>query len=522
MMDRTRREFLTDVGRGMLVAGIGYSTAFDLGLTPALADDASGDALDFGPREPLVRLMQDTAPARLLSALAGQLRSGTSLRELVAAAALANARTFGGEDYVGFHTLMALTPAWHMAQQMPRGRKPLPIFKVLYRNTARIQAHGGRTSEVLHPIAPDHEGPVDGMDLLEAVKQKDMAEAEETFARIAQGSPEDAFNELLIAVQHESEVHRVVLPYRAWDLLDLVGCEHAHTLLRQSVRYCVDQESPQYSQRSKGGRDVLPKLLDEYKLDSRALGTRDVDEAWIEEISRTIYGSSPEIAADTVAAALADGIAPAAVSEALALAANQLVLRDAGRPEEFASAAKPAGSVHGDSVGVHSCDATNAWVNMAQIAHGRQAVACLILGAFQIPRDRQRYPAECLAGEVYPRAEHLEALGTAKPEELLREADEAIRRNDQAQACAAIARFGSAGGPARAAFDLLLRYATSEDGALHAEKYYRTASEEFARTRPAFRWRQLAALARVTASEYGYKAPGYEEAERLLPTLAVG
>jgi hypothetical protein len=30
-----------------------------------------------------------------------------SLPDVVAAAAFANARTFGGEDYVGFHTLMS-------------------------------------------------------------------------------------------------------------------------------------------------------------------------------------------------------------------------------------------------------------------------------------------------------------------------------------------------------------------------------------------------------------------------------
>ncbi len=62
----------------------------------------------------------------------------------------------------------------------------------------------------------------------------------------------------------------------------------------------------------------------------------------------------------------------------------------------------------------------------------------------------------------------------------------------------------------------MLRYACSEDGALHAEKYYRTASEEFVATRPAFRWRQLMALARVTASEYGHRSQGYEEAKKLL------
>ena len=41
MMQRNhRREFLADVGRGMLIAGAGYSLAVDLGLSPALAEDA--------------------------------------------------------------------------------------------------------------------------------------------------------------------------------------------------------------------------------------------------------------------------------------------------------------------------------------------------------------------------------------------------------------------------------------------------------------------------------------------------
>jgi hypothetical protein len=51
---------------------------------------------------------------------------------------------------------------------------------------------------------------------------------------------------------------------------------------------------------------------------------------------------------------------------------------------------------------------------------------------------------------------------------------------------------------------------------LHAEKYFRTVTEEFNATRPAFRWRQLCALARVTASEYGRPAPGMAEAKELL------
>jgi hypothetical protein len=77
-------------------------------------------------------------------------------------------------------------------------------------------------------------------------------------------------------------------------------------------------------------------------------------------------------------------------------------------------------------------------------------------------------------------------------------------------------RYGELDSSPRPVFDLLLRYAVSEDGALHAEKYYRTVVEEFGAARKAFRWRQLAALARVTASEYGRAAPGYGEARELL------
>ena len=72
--------------------------------------------------------------------------------------------------------------------------------------------------------------------------------------------------------------------------------------------------------------------------------------------------------------------------------------------------------------------------------------------------------------------------------------------------------------------DLMLKYAVSEDGRLHGEKYYQTVREEYQTTRPAFRWRQIVALARVTASSFGYnredkhgfRAAGYEEACRLL------
>ena len=107
-----------------------------------------------------------------------------------------------------------------------------------------------------------------------------------------------------------------------------------------------------------------------------------------------------------------------------------------------------------------------------------------------------------------------------KPEHLLAEAESAIRSNDQDRTCALIYCYGKLDRPARPVFDLLLRYAVSEDGSLHAEKFYRTVTEEFNSTRKPFRWRQLVALARVTASEFGRPAPGYEEFARVAEGLS--
>jgi len=516
----TRREFLADVGRGMLVATVGVAAASELGLAPAFAADAP-DTLDFGPLEPLVRFMQETPPDKLLAALSAKLKSGAELRRLVAAGALANARTFGGEDYVGFHTMMALAPSLHMAGEMPEALQPLPVFKVLYRNTNRIQEKGGRKEEVLHAVKPGPlpVGKLGPEAVREAVHREEVVEAERVFAAIAKGGASDALNNLLYAVQDQTEVHRVVLPYSAWDLLDLIGREHAHTLLRQSVRYCVKAEAGAHNAAWDQPRTLLPKLLDEHKLHERSCGTRSADDPWVEQMSQTIFKSTPEQAAEAAAAALAEGFSPGVVGEAVSLAANQLVLRDMGRRPREESVGKPPGSVHGDSIGVHACDSACAWRNLARVSNARNTFACLILGAYQAALDRTARGGDFLNWDPLPLPNHLTQVKGTEAGALLREADEAIRQNLQGHAAAVVHSYGELGYEPRPVFDLLLRYAVSEDGSLHAEKYYRTVTEEFTAGRPAFRWRQLVALARVTASEYGHPAPGMSEERQLLRAL---
>jgi hypothetical protein len=238
--------------------------------------------------------------------------------------------------------MMALVPSFQMSQRLRSTEQAMPVFKVLYRNSNRIQEHGGHASEKMHRIAlaGDMKTNPSGQQLLELVRKKNLAGAEQIFAQIVNSGhiqPDHAFNELLFTVQDHTEIHRIALPYRAWDLIDIVGVENAHTMLRQSVRYCVKAESPSYTEHCKGSRNILPKLLDDYKLLSRPLGTTPAEDDWVLNISRQLFSTTPTAAAELVAAALSEGIDPAAVGEAISLAANQLVLRDKGRPEKQAS-----------------------------------------------------------------------------------------------------------------------------------------------------------------------------------------
>jgi hypothetical protein len=509
----SRREFLTDVGKGMVSAAIGVSIASELGLAPSCAAEAA-PRLNFGRLEPLTRLMQDTPAPKLLPLLLEKLRTGTELKDLVAAGAFANARSFGGEDYIGFHTMMALGPGYHMAQGLPTEQQPLPVLKVLYRNTNRIQESGAHAHEVLHPVQPATEQRPAGTDagawLREAIRAKDVDRAERVFASVA-GSPEDALDALLQEVQDDTEVHRVALPYRAWDLLGVIGKEQAATLLRQSVRYCAKAERG-----TRSCRDVLPRLLEAHKLLDRQPGQRTAEDKWVEELSTTIFKSSPEEAAAAAAAALAEGMTPDAIGEAISLAANQLILRDHGRTPQGEVVGKPIGSVHGDSIGVHACDSAGAWRNLARAARPRNTFACLILGAYQAALDRVNRGGDFTNWEPLPIQRHVTEVKSTEPEALCRDLQEAIRGNLQGRASAVVHRFGQLGHDPQRVFDVLRQYAISEDGALHAEKFYQTVAEEFATTRPAFRWRHLCALARVTASEFGRPAPGVAEARELL------
>lgn len=517
MSESSRRQFLQNVGSGMLVAGLGSQLAIELGVAGE-SDLNPTRSNPYGDLGPWVTRMQEQHPDKLQIEMVSALNEEkVSLKQLVAAAALANAETFGGQDYVGYHAEMALIPALQMADDLPKQRRPLPVLKVLYRNTSRIQQFGPHR-KTLQPVKLDSERTetVDrfGPELRRLVRQADMNKAEQLFATVCKTDSKQAFDTMLYTIADEVDVHRFVLAYRGMGLIDVAGKAHSHTLLRQCVRHCVDFEERRKAKGRKASpiRNHIPKLLDQYSLVGKALGTREPDDQWLLDFSVTIYNASKFDAATAVAAAMAEGISPKSICQAISLACNQLTLRQSGNPLR----------THGASAGVHGSDAANAWRHMVGQANDLNQKVGLMVSAWHTGRYDQ------WKTEAYPLENHFEKIKTKDPKQLLGICEEAIRGNDQGTASAAIQRYSELGQSPKPVFQLLLKYAISEDGRLHSEKFYQTVKEEFAFARPAFRWRHLVALARVTASAYaydvkdnhGHRAPGYVEACELLAVKA--
>jgi hypothetical protein len=500
----------------MLAAGLGTSLANEMGFSTAFASKGS-DVVPLGEYDSLVELMRNTPAEKLQPMLAQMVVQGqVDLKKLIGAGALANAVTFGGCDYVGFHTAMAMLPALEMSRMLADRRQPLPVLKVLYRNSQQIQSVGGASKATLKAIhAAEHDSapggyPDVGIQIRDACRKVDVERGEKLLAGVGSSSLK-AFNALQPAIQDDLNVHRFVFAHRTYGLVGLLGEEYAHAMLRQCVRLCADHERGRIENNHAESpiRALVPKLLDQYKLEGKSLGKRDPGDAAVNELSLTIYNGPRDRAAEAVAAALADGIDPEVIGEAISMASNLYVLRQGTGNWR----------THGDSAGVHSSDATNAWRNMVRIAEPRYAVSGLIVAAYHAGIQSEPFQTP-----AYPTDDHRAQVTQRDAEGLLKETEDAIRHNDQGRAAAAMQIYGENGHAVEPALGLMLKYAVSEDGRLHGEKYFHTVREEYRTIRPAFRWRQIVALARVTSSAYGYnredkhgfRAAGYEDACKLL------
>ena len=346
-----------------------------------------------------------------------------------------------------------LVPAFEMAKELPEPRQALPVLKVLYRNAQTMQGSGGQRNEALKPVEPRSlsKRPVRQRAAPRSDSEPRSGGGRRHFrrpraprarGRLQRPSADRRGSHLPGCRRH---------PLRGPRLAGLGDARPdrqgtCQTLLRQSVHFCMDRERRTDNGLEPSIRTVLPRLLDRYKLIGRTAGTRAGGGRLGRKARPNDHRRQSRAAADAVAAALAEGFDPEAVGEAISLAANHLLLlrrrTPVGRPAPRAASFKKAkDSVHGDSAGVHASDATNAWRNIARVSNPRNAFASLIVAAYNLGPERGQFQRRA-QGALSAAASIWKRCAARMPRALVGEAEQAIRANDQALACAAVHRYG--------------------------------------------------------------------------------
>lgn len=513
----SRRRLLGHGCRGALLAGIGSglgTTAWS-GGGPVGAWLEQDQGIDFGRHRDRVEFLLSASPSGMLDHVVEGLRKGETREDWAAASALANAVTFGGEDYDGYHVAMALIPSLRMSSRLGGTDAKLALLKVMHRNARRMQKVGAPGKRALRGVPKAAAGSEDtAMRLVAAVRAVDLEAAEAEFRSTSSRGSSAQAEALLPLVCDDAEVHRVVLLERAYDMVGLCGEEQAQVLLRQLVRFSIDVE-PRISKRSRTRelRKCVPAVVEEFGLERAPKAQKAASAADIEAWANQLVRNSRAEGARMVGEALAQGVSEDAMGEAISLAGAELILRDPGRSRSEASKEKPEGSVHGASTGVHASDSALAWRGLATLGDWPTRAATWVTAAFHVAGQGDGHREACPG-----LAEARESLSKEPVAHDRTRLAEAIRAGEQARAVALAERMSAEPGSEGDLFGTLASASLEADGALHAEKIDETTTSAYRRARPEHRARFPMALARVCASEAGFEAPGLADARERLGT----
>ena len=429
-----RREFLADVGRGMLVASVGPALAADLGLAPPFADDDGRHASTFGELEPLVALMQETPADRLVPELVEKLQDGhRPARRSWRPRPLANARDLRRRGLRRLPHPHGPGPGLpDGAASCPRRSGPCRCSRCSTATPTASRSTAGRRHEVLHPVEP---APLPDGQVARRGAPRGRP-ASRTWPRPRGPSPRIAQGPLGRGVQRPAvrRPGRHRSPPRRPGLAGLGAARphrqgagpHAAAPVGPVLRRRGANDTAATTGRSPSPAAEAARPVPAGRPEGRRRGRPD--DAWVERLCRDDLrrraGSRPPTRSPRPWPRGSRRRRSARRSRWRRTSSS--CATPAGR--EADGAGKPPGSVHGDSVGVHACDAANAWRNIARVSDPRNAVACLIVGAYHTAgQSGGPAPGPVPAGRA-PRARSRRPTRRT----CSRETEAAIQANDQA------------------------------------------------------------------------------------------
>jgi len=459
--------------------------------------------------EPLVQLVEETPPDRIVARVHDRLVAGTGFRDMLLASALAVVRSSDlppGHHGGPLHPLAGLHAVRHIAARLPGEYAMLPVIQHVA--VANKHIH----SPAMGPFLLADAQPVSEGDSVEAtIKAFRMAVGRGVYNAcdhyflylLDRLSPMQVLEHLLeVGIpKNQLDDHYFLFPVFTWRALEYFGWDYARFIGRAPVRY-VTRPTPPTS------LDEVDALLDRYELLERDLrATTGEDETRAVTALADEIGRVNDFAAIPVmlARALADGLSLDGAGEALSVGGSTLFLR----------------SQTGNPMDVHINTGANTrryLLRQPELSRRIKLQALLVWNTGPEVRMAERM----LAPEPQPEPRRVAALSFRTQDEVLREIETLIdrlpvgerlpaanlaswRSTDEVKHAAALAQhYADRGYSPEALITMLGKIACRDNFTeLHAFKHHQAAYEEFHATRPSLRWRHLVAAVQAAAISHG-------------------
>lgn len=472
--------------------------------------------------EPLVRFVEETAPAQIVARTHDRLAAGTPVRDMLLASALAVVRSSDlppGHHGGPLHPLAGLHAVRHIAARLPGEYARLPVIQ----NVAVANKH--IHSPAMGPFILPEAQPVSEQDSAEATLESFRAAASRGVYHacdhyylylLERLSPMQVLEHLLhVAIpKNQIDDHYFLFPVFTWRALEYLGWQYAKYIGRAPVRYVTRPTMP-------ASLDEVDALIATFGLLERNIRAATGDDetaaitALADEIGRcSKFSEVPGM----LARGLADGLSLEGAGEALSVGGSTLFLR----------------SQTGNPMDVHINTGANTrryLLRQPELSLRTKLRALLVWHTGPEVLMAQRM----LAPGVHPEPARVAALPARGQDDLLADIAALIaslpvgerlpkanlatwRSTDEVKQATALAQqYANAGYAPEPLITLLGKIACRDNFTeMHALKHHQATYEEFQATRPSLRWRHLVAAVQAAAISHGRIQDVYEHAAEVM------
>ena len=472
--------------------------------------------------EPLVQFVEETKPEHIVARTHDTLVAGTTVKDMLLAAALAVVRSSDlppGHHGGPLHPLAGLHAVRHISARLPGEYALLPVIQ----NVAVANKH--IHSPAMGPYMLADAQPVSENDDVETtVRAFRTAWSRGVYNAcdhyylylLERLSPMQVL-ELLLEVgvpKNQLDDHYFLFPVFTWRALEYFGWDYAKYIGRAPVRYITRPTNPAML------IDV-DNLIKKYELLERDL--RDTtDEAETLAVTRLAdeIGRSDDFAEipEMLARALSEGLSLEGVGEGLSVGGSTLFLR----------------SLTGNPMDVHINTGANTrryLLRQPELSRRIKLQALLMWNTGPEVRMAQRM----LAPDIQPEPDRVAFLPSRSQDELLAELAALIdrlpigerlptaglaswRSTDEVKQAAALAQqYANCGYAPEPLITMLGKIACRDNFTeMHAFKHHQATYEEFHTTRPSLRWRHLVAAVQAAAISHGRIQDVYDHAAEVM------